>query len=82
MQDCRAISLPTDGPEASIIRPIKLQHGKSGATDGVRSHDINLGKVALYQLSYCRIKRIQEGRNNGHVKGFNSPIFHPNDTHR
>ena len=54
----------------------------NGATDGERSHDINLGKVALYQLSYCRIERIQEERNNGHVKGFNSPIFYPNDTHR
>ena len=25
-----------------------------GAGDGIRTHDINLGKVALYQLSYAR----------------------------
>ena len=26
----------------------------SGAEDGVRTRDVNLGKVALYQLSYFR----------------------------
>ena len=26
----------------------------SGAGDGIRTRDINLGKVALYQLSYSR----------------------------
>ena len=29
-----------------------------GAGDGIRTHDINLGKVALYQLSYSRARRI------------------------
>ena len=47
-QACRAISLPTDGPEASIIRPIKLQHGKSGANDGCCPHLIQPGR-----LVYC-----------------------------
>ena len=28
---------------------------KNGARDGTRTRDINLGKVALYQLSYSRI---------------------------
>ena len=28
-----------------------------GAGDGIRTRDINLGKVALYQLSYSRIGR-------------------------
>ena len=28
---------------------------KSGAGEGIRTLDINLGKVALYQLSYARI---------------------------
>ena len=28
--------------------------GKSGAGDGIRTRDIDLGKVALYQLSYSR----------------------------
>ena len=27
---------------------------KHGAGDGIRTRDINLGKVALYQLSYSR----------------------------
>ena len=34
----------------------------NGATDGLRSHDINLGKVALYQLSYCRMKMVKHRR--------------------
>ena len=29
---------------------------ESGAGDGIRTRDINLGKVALYQLSYSRPK--------------------------
>jgi hypothetical protein len=29
----------------------------NGAGDGVRTRDINLGKVALYQLSYSRVER-------------------------
>ena len=28
-----------------------------GAGDGIRTRDINLGKVALYQLSYSRSER-------------------------
>jgi hypothetical protein len=28
---------------------------ESGAGDGIRTRDINLGKVALYQLSYSRL---------------------------
>ena len=28
---------------------------KDGAGDGIRTRDINLGKVALYQLSYSRL---------------------------
>jgi hypothetical protein len=29
--------------------------GKYGAGDGIRTRDIDLGKVALYQLSYSRL---------------------------
>ncbi len=29
--------------------------GKDGAGDEIRTRDINLGKVALYQLSYSRL---------------------------
>ncbi len=35
-----------------------------GAGDGIRTRDINLGKVALYQLSYSR-----EGTRTGHREG-------------
>ena len=51
----------------------------NGATDGERSHDINLGKVALYQLSYCRIKGIQGNGNDGCAKG-SFPLFFFNAT--
>ncbi len=30
---------------------------KNGAGGGIRTRDLNLGKVALYQLSYTRIHR-------------------------
>jgi hypothetical protein len=30
----------------------------TGAGDGIRTRDINLGKVALYQLSYSRVGAI------------------------
>ena len=30
-------------------------HPRYGAVDGIRTRDIHLGKVALYQLSYYRI---------------------------
>ena len=36
---------------------------KNGAVDGTRTRDIHLGKVALYQLSYYRIKPGALGRN-------------------
>ena len=31
-------------------------HHKNGAVDGARTRDLHLGKVALYQLSYYRMK--------------------------
>ncbi len=31
-----------------------LEQKRDGAGDGIRTRDINLGKVALYQLSYSR----------------------------
>ena len=30
----------------------------SGAGDGIRTHDIQLGKLALYRLSYARARRL------------------------
>ena len=46
-----------------------------GAGDGIRTRDFNLGKVALYQLSYSR-----EGTRTMHlvdqrVNGFFAPLF-------
>ena len=34
---------------------------KNGAVDEARTRDLNLGKVALYQLSYYRIKSVWIG---------------------
>ena len=34
--------------------PFLLEYG---AGNGVRTHDLNLGKVALYQLSYARVRK-------------------------
>ncbi len=31
-----------------------IGNGEDGAGDGIRTRDIDLGKVALYQLSYSR----------------------------
>ena len=31
-----------------------------GAGDGIRTRDINLGKVALYQLSYSRLEGLND----------------------
>ena len=33
---------------------LQKNHQKRGARNGVRTRDLNLGKVALYQLSYSR----------------------------
>ena len=34
-----------------------------GADDETRTRDIDLGKVALYQLSYIRLPRCRDDRN-------------------
>ena len=36
---------------------VGIQGKKNGAGDRVRTDDIHLGKVVLYQLSYTRFKR-------------------------
>ncbi len=40
------------------LRPLGYAAKKNGAGDGTRTRDINLGKVALYQLSYSRSHHI------------------------
>ncbi len=54
-------------PAASLLSGSRSVRGNGkdiGAGDGIRTRDIDLGKVALYQLSYSR----PEG----------NPIFHQN----
>ena len=36
---------------------MKPHQSRTGAGDEARTRDINLGKVALYQLSYTRVKQ-------------------------
>ncbi len=36
------------------LTPWLCRHERNGAGNGTRTRDINLGKVALYQLSYSR----------------------------
>ena len=40
--------------------PLGYGTNKNGAVDGTRTRDIHLGKVALYQLSYYRIRETGE----------------------
>ena len=46
---------PTSRSSKHRILSIELRTDIVGAGDGVRTHDIYLGKVVLYQLSYARI---------------------------
>jgi hypothetical protein len=41
-------------PETRATTFYRCFSGFSGAGDGIRTRDIDLGKVALYQLSYSR----------------------------
>jgi hypothetical protein len=43
-----------------LATPPKNNPDKAGirAGNGTRTRDINLGKVALYQLSYSRVKKL------------------------
>ena len=44
---------------------------KNGASEEIRTLDINLGKVALYQLSYTRIQRFLIAKNTEKDQGLN-----------
>ncbi len=44
---------PCGGPSDLVFTSTKFD--RSGAEDGIRTRDLNLGKVALYQLSYFRL---------------------------
>ena len=42
-------------------KKLSLKRYKFGAGNEVRTRDLNLGKVALYQLSYSRIRSVLNG---------------------
>ena len=44
---------------------------KNGASEEIRTLDINLGKVALYQLSYTRIQMVLIAKNTVKDQGLN-----------
>ena len=50
-----------DTPDSALNRKVPkyqiLRDFKNGASEEVRTLDIYLGKVVLYQLSYARLKK-------------------------
>ena len=52
--------LESDRPETWVQNV--PDNGLVGAGDGIRTRDINLGKVALYQLSYSRGRLYRHSR--------------------
>jgi hypothetical protein len=44
------------------------------AKNGIRTRDLHLGKVALYQLSYFRFSKITSERESGNFRGALLPI--------
>ena len=48
---------------------MESHQSKTGAGDETRTRDINLGKVALYQLSYTRDWALIIDRRTGSVNG-------------
>jgi hypothetical protein len=47
--------------EVNALAAARDAPSQDGAGEGVRTLDINLGKVALYQLSYARIDGVAAG---------------------
>ena len=50
--DDKAILLESRPAGRGVYAPLRL---KLRAADGIRTRDVHLGKVVLYQLSYCDI---------------------------
>ena len=48
-----------------------MESTKNGASEEIRTLDINLGKVALYQLSYTRVQKILIAKNTEKDQGLN-----------
>ena len=64
---CSYLEAPSGfGPEYKGFADLRLttwlRRLKNGAVDEARTRDLNLGKVALYQLSYYRVKQMWCGR--------------------
>jgi hypothetical protein len=55
MGDIPAHAAGATGPSHSYLTDFGIGAEEDGAGDGIRTRDINLGKVALYQLSYSRL---------------------------
>ena len=57
---------------------MESHQSKTGAGDRARTRDINLGKVALYQLSYTRVKQsiLIAGRRETSMRDFRLPATH------
>ena len=52
----RELNFPERKKKANGERSLfKVGQGENGAGDEVRTHGLDLGKVALYQLSYARV---------------------------
>jgi hypothetical protein len=49
------VSGAAQGSRPTKIEVLEPEPVPFGAGDGIRTRDINLGKVALYQLSYSRL---------------------------
>lgn len=59
--------------------PSKRKTRVIGAADETRTHDIYLGKVVLYQLSYGRVMRARRIRSAGEgVNGVHPEKYRPN----
>ncbi len=63
---------------------MRLTFREDGAGDGIRTRGIDLGKVALYQLSYSRSKgrlhsppeleRVSNRSSNSRISGIYNPV--------
>ena len=51
-------------PEEKLAKRIQGEQKKNGASEEVRTLDIHLGKLVLYQLSYARVRvEVQKNEN-------------------
>ena len=48
------VGLEPTTPGLEVQCSIQLSHGHPGAADGTRTRNPQLGRLVLYQLSYCR----------------------------